>query len=367
MMKSSAEELQRACCRHGPGVLAICLLACAGAAWAQVERIPQHSLDAYGNVRPVFRERRPVGVFQNEVQRQALQGYQMQGRRANRRGGATGFALPAELFAGSRLRGTRYGRSPSDRSAALRSSFARYGGFGQRRGAHQSADIATVFSRRRALVTATSSNAPVRRALWSRGLGTSLPPYAGVAPTIATGAEFAPSSSVTLDQRLWQNTELRHRASREEGWAWFREGSYRRAARAFESAYTLEPMDVESRIAELFCYLSINSTRTTLVLLRELARRDSNLFLDELDIAGRYGNRADARDVRLRAELYEQSGGGVDPAALHAFVLWFLGERNEAIRAAAVIARDHSVTPYADWHDQMDLAQGKLAEEGEGP
>jgi hypothetical protein len=258
--------------------------------------------------------------------------------------------------------------SPATVSPSMRRAFERHGGFGQRLQERDAADIGSVLGRRSALIQATSLNAPVHRSMWQLGTAGTL--TASFRSTTLTEPEVpeAPEGGPTLDQALHQVVVQSYRQSRAEGWAMFTEGEYRRAARAFETVTLLQPADFESRIGELFCHVSLGGMRTSATLLTQLTRRDRNPFLHDLRISERYGTTEEARQVQLRAQLFAQANSGIASAeALHVFVLWYLGAREEAILTATGLSRDFPGTIYADWPARMRAAETALNAEGEQP
>ena len=331
---------------------------------------PASRTDMYGNARPAADERRLVGLFQNKIQREALRGYQYAGRRANRRGGLIQFAFRSDRARWSSLRGRAPvpSVSPGAISPAMQQAFLRYGGFGRRAGQRQAGDIAMVLGRRTALIQATSLNAPVRRAMWELGSTSGLLTPMVSTPLGQTEVVEPSQDASTLDQALRHGVLRSYLRSRADGWTWFAEGNYRRAARAFETAALLEPADFESRIAEMFCYLSLGAMRTSARLLEQLARRDPNPFLHDIDIANRYGAVERSREVRLRTRLFAQANAGVASAeALHIFTLWHFGERDEAVGAAAGSSRDLTGSVYADWPAKISAAEAAVNTVDEQP
>lgn len=334
---------------------------------------PASRTDAYGNAEPGDRERRAVGWFQNEAQRSAYRGFQWAGRRANRRGGVIPFALAGDRLWRAPVRG--YGQYPSYPAGSfeaiptsMRRAFHRYGGFGQRPGERQADDIATVLERRRALIQATSMNAPVRRAMWELGSTGGLPPATLSDLQALPGPPEPSAAGSTLDQALRLGVSRSYARCRADGWTWFAEGHYRRAARAFEAVRLMEPADFESRIGELFCFLSLGAMRTSSSLLEQLARRDPNPFAHDLNVTERYGQTEGARQVRLRAQLWAQGAGdAAGREALHLLVLWYLGERDEAEACAARFARDFAGSIYADWPVKIVEANAAVEAADEEP
>jgi thioredoxin-like negative regulator of GroEL len=178
--------------------------------------------------------------------------------------------------------------------------------------------------------------------------------------------EEAPT--IALDHGLREGIAKAHRRAQAAGWAWFREGQYRRAARAFESATALEPKNMEDRIGELFCHVSMGATRTAIAILGELNRRHADLFRHSLPLARAYGDAAEAQQVRIRLRLQVNAAGNVpDLEALYALVLWFLGEREEAHLAVVNIVRVYPHTAYAEWPSRMRAAQNALSVEKDRP
>ncbi|MGB2985044.1 MAG: hypothetical protein WBE26_04100 [Phycisphaerae bacterium] len=317
------------------------------------------TFDAYGNVRPFYRARYSVGLFTSEQERDAFRAYQTRRRRVDRRRGV--FALPGDYFATTLSRAQPQWATPPASpvptialSPRRHRELGRYGGFDRHPDRAEAAGVSVLFARRHALISATSLNAPVYRAMINTGPAFGVRAATARAPFVGREEGEAAEPTAHLDQRLREGVELDHQRVRADGWAWFREGQYRRAARAFESATFLEPSDVESRVGELFCYLSVEATRTAGAVLGELTRRDVNPFLAHLNLTEAYGNAAEAHQVRLRLRLQAYTGGD-NPhlRALYALALWYLGERDEAILVATNLARDFPSRGYVDWPAKM--------------
>lgn len=333
---------------------------------------PTSTTDVYGNARPLYRNRRSVGLFGNDVQRRALRGFQAFGRRADRRGGFSPFALAADLYARPRLRPTYSSAYPSpvDQTAPQRrKTFQRYGGFETRGAGAQYQDLSAVFERRYALIAATSLNAPVHRALLAtetafgrrsmRG-----PASRGPLSRMETEKDEESTPPATLSLRLRTSVEEAHRRIRSEAWAWFGKREYRRAARAFETATSLEPSDAESRIGEILSHLSVGAVRTALAVFGELIRRDDNPFVHDLNVARASGYPARTRMLRIRQPLQAMAGSkNPDFRALRGLVLWHLGEHDEAIVATTIFLRELPSAKYADWPAKMRAAKTALAAE----
>lgn len=339
-------------------VLTAGLCSCPALAQGEFGAFRQGRADPYGNARPWYPERRTVGNFANEVQRQALRGHQLEGRRQNRRGVSALFRLSEDPFANPDGRRFRPAPRFGEPSPMTRKIFAQYGGFGRRSRSTQDQDLWSIFGRRHALIEATSRTAPVERALAARSFPAGLPAFAKAVPYAPLQADGTTvSQTPTLGERLRGGVARSYVRIRSDGWESFREGRYRQAARAFESAVLLQPRDLESRIGELFSYVSVGAMRTSVTLLRQLARREANPFGHELNLHDRYGYPVEAREARIRCQLFSQTGDDVtEAAALYAFVLWYMGEHEEAMAAATNLARKRDGTVYTDWVRQMEAA-----------
>lgn len=350
----------------------------AGRAEAQTLTIRNETstVDAYGNARPYYRTRRSVGWYQSESQRTALRGYQNGGRRADRRGGGTLFNLPGDSLSLRSMWSPSVRRPPDPLHPATASPFRKrisqlYGGFGRRLRPTEPGDLSELLVRRSGLIEATSLNAPVRRAFLDNRVALGFQASLERTPYVRRESPAPREESVAgirLDQRLREGADQAVERVRSEGWAWFRQGEYWRAARAFESAALLRPVDTESRIGELFCYLSLGATRTAMATLYALHRRDPGLFSHPITMRTAYGDAAEARQLPIRLRLQVNANpDNPDLRALYALALWYLAERDEAIVVAANLSDDHPGAVYGDWPARMQAARKALATENEQP
>lgn len=317
---------------------------------------PVSPVDAYGNVQPTLREWRSIGrVYQNTAQRDALQNYRTFGRWPNDRGFMP-FTLPGDATAVALRTASGTSAEPSVQSAlspAKQQAFERYGGFGRRR---QNDKPSAALTRRYGLIAGSSLNAPVYRAISKSGGLVDVRSSLSRTPFI--NVEEVEAEAPTLDDLLDRGDAAAQKRAKGEAWALFREGKYRQATRAFESAITLEPMDFESRIGEVFCYLSVGSTRTALALLGVLVRRDINPFQHDLRLADRYGNVADVNQLRIQGRRWADAADQAAEAnAMYIFVLWYVGEREDALRAAESLAKRAPAKAFSSWPEKMRAAR----------
>lgn len=246
-------------------------------------------------------------------------------------------------------------------------AFRTYGGFRKRVArAYKPGDVSDAFQRRRSLIEATSLYAPVQRANLGNasvaGLRSSLDRVP--LPMLDLPLPFADGGGPpTLVEALSRNMALSHERKVREAWSSFREGDFRRAAHSFGSAADLSEGDPESRIGQLFCYVSTGSFRTAIAALARLAREEENPFLGDVDVASRYGRRIDVDRLKLRARL-QASAGRDNPAliALSTFIFWYLGEPEEARSTASALSSVGVGTIFADWPRRIDEAITAQAE-----
>ncbi len=321
-------------------------------------------IDAYGNAQAASPLRRNLDVYQNNVQRAAAKLYQDQGRRQQQRGGFIPFSLPAD-----RLRENQRSRDTTpvmpyavDRSRGLSASerlraFRVYGGFSDRSAGRYGSEVQRAFARRYDLITATANAAPVFRANLRHASVAGMLTTIDMTPFDDRGLDLEGRPGAELGAVLARNVQQSHRSLVREAWGWFKDGAYRRAERAFESADVLEPGDMVSRIGQFFSLLGLGATRTARSVLYEINKRDPNPFLYPLNVADILNDRRRASLLRVQTQVpTDAPRENPDAAAMHAFVLWYLGERQEALSMAQAIVRESPGSPYEAWVSKMNAS-----------
>jgi len=336
-------------------------------------------VDVYGNAQAIHPERRSLEIYQNDIQRNMLGGYQTFGRRIGQRGYEP-FALPADQFmrtmkgrvgrgmtlpGGWRQRPSAFGLQETERKSA----FSSYGGFGQRRSPYAPGDPEGALARKRSLIAATSSTAPIERSRLSQGgLGSLRFPIAQTpfqAPPAAVDGQSPPDGvpkpdSDSLSRFLTSGSEVLHKKAQTEGWKQFEAGDYRAAVRTFESAAMLDENDMESQIGEIFSYVAIGSLQAGSASLKALLRRDLNPFAHDISMNKRFGDAYVAQQVRLSAMgIAESSEQSAERKALAVFVLWYMDGHDDALRAARLLAAQDSNKNFAQWPELMQAARKK--------
>ncbi len=368
---------------RSPGILVIAIgifSAIVTSAMGQTGMDPMNGmiapLDIYGNAQALHPERRALDVFQNDVQRQMLGAYQAYNRPVSQRGFGTSFALPSDQFMKTLLGRLRPGAAmpstwqqrPSPfglQERERKSAFSSYGGFSTRRSPYASGDAEAALTRKRSLIAANSSTAPIERSMFNNGrLGTirfpvaQTPFQAAQNPTASPTAQNGDADNQeSLDKYLVSESQVLHDRAQAEGWKQFRAGDYRGAIRTFESASMLDEKDAESRIGEVFCYVSLGSFRAAFLSLNAIQTRDDNPFRYDFSMTDKFGDIAQAQQVRLLAQgIAEASEQGSEMKALGIHVLWYMGAKDDALRAARALAAKEPNRSFSNWPKLMQAA-----------
>lgn len=328
------------------------------AARAQNSYSPINVFDPYGNARGVDVDRRSVGTFQNDVQERALRGFQDTDRRGRQRGESNPFILPGDvpLFRPPPATANANELFPGATTAAsARKSYAMYGGFEPKvESPETGGEAIEAMTRRRMLIEATTVNAPIHRSLTRDASAYGLRRQIEQTPFDASLADEPPTRTVV--EGLRHGVERAYERTRTEAWAWFREGEYRRAARAFETAGMLNRSDQAAAIGEIVSYWSLapEAPRTPIAILGQLMRRGGNPFSHDLNLAGAYPDLQTAQRMMIRAKLQAAPDDvNAQVAALDALVLWYLGERTEALLVADKLGRRPAGAAFAEWPTKM--------------
>ena len=335
--------------------------------------MPPSVFDAYNNARPPYLERRAMGVYQNETQREALSSYQMVNRGGDRRGGYVPFALTGDHSGAARVGiGASFAGFLSGRRLIFTDPLARFGGFGFGTKRAPLGSVGAAFARRQILLAGSSRIAPVLRALQREAAGAAAQRAVERTPYVERDREEPEGvgPAVNLAEFLRSRAELNHRKIRSRAWEYFRNERYLHAARAFDTATSLDTGDNESRIGELFCHAALGADRTALAVFNELLRHDRNPFDHQLtgartsNLATMFTNPGRVRMWQTAAQLKIGSrDDGPDVPAQHVLILWYLGRTSEAMHGAEALAREFPATPYGSWPAQMRMASDGLGAE----
>ena len=363
-------------------------------AWAQNDRYGGFTsrVDAYGNAEVGFDDRRVLEVYQNQVQRNALERYQEFGRRPERRGEYSPFSFPNDVFQGARPRWL-YQRPTTALTLADERTFSRFGGFGDRLGQRYGGDISTILSRRNELLRATSQTAPVRRAMMQHGMSAALPERLRSTPflpgstiDVTTSETHEPvvdtpervespdrqgqiqgtqgvETGISLTERLQSHAEASQVSAKRDAWTWFQAGEFRRAVRGFDAASALDRTDLEPQLGRFFAYAAVGAYTSALTQLRFMSRHADQPFIRSMNLRDKFPSAQAARDFGLQVQLQTQTSGDTPLlVVMHAITLWYLGEREEAQRALNGVEKALASTVFRHWPARLReaLAQSGL-------
>ncbi len=356
------------------GLGGLVLLAEASTASAQAGRRASRSrgttmasqIDLYGNASANAPLRRELDVFQNSAQRAVLKLYEQRGRRQQQRGGFLPFSLPADTYRrNQRSQDTTPVLPFSTSGAAERSAFRRlqafrgYGGFGARSSGPQVSDVQHAFARRYDLIAATSNAAPVHRANIRHASVAGMLTSIDMTPFDKRGADLTEPAKSQLVDVLAYDVARSHRRVLQEAWDSFRDGEYRKARRAFESAAVLDSDDYIAQVGMFFSMMQLGSVRAAHTVLLTLNQHDPNPFLHQVNVADVLENRERVALLRARSVVASDAPARApNVAAMNAFVAWYLGDRDQALTVATAIVRQSPGTPFDDWPVKMRAAMG---------
>lgn len=319
-------------------------------------------LDAYGNASDAAPLYRPLDIYQNPVQSKALQLHNL-GLRPQRRGGLMPFALPGDHIRQPQELITQTPLVPyldearkhqADRIRAVRS----YGGFGERSKAAYQSEIQRAFARRFDLIQATANTAPVFRANLRHASVAGMLATIDTTPFDERGTDVNPDTALLLPQALETSVVASHRTTMGEAWDLFKNGDYRGAMRTFDSAEILQPDDTTARIGAIFSLIGVGSYNAAITELRLLDQDDPNLFLNPIDVAAKLDDRQRVAAMRVQTRVASDAPRErPELAGLHAFVLWYFGEHQEALSIAQAIAEESPNAAYAQWAHKMKAAE----------
>lgn len=329
-------------------------------------------VDAFGNASRRTGGIRPVGMFDNPAQFNAMRSYQHANRQPARR------TLPMDYLTNSNLTDTIFEGSPlilSPYGGSYGTEEPSQGSIGGLTVLDTSATDLRAFLNLRSNAAQTTSlttildNVPV-------GGGRSLMPQYGSTPFQEGSADDAPVEGLSLDVQLASRLNAQHSATRDRAWTQFWDRNYTRAIRDFSTVRTLDPDDYRSRVAEVFALLSLEKIRTAQRVVEGLVKDADNPFAirtrdqDQLfSIGPFYSSRVEVDTVRRRLNSYVLGNpNDAALAGLQVFCLWYLDESGRQ-EARTKVRRLASMAPrsFADWPSQMQAALESVASEPERP
>jgi hypothetical protein len=231
-----------------------------------------------------------------------------------------------------------------------------YGGFGRHGASYAPSSMSDLLRRKPSMWAAYGGQTPIARATKrvSDTDGAAGRLGGGNAP-MSEQLPDAVESDITLGDQ-WEE-RLRATGSRKilEAWGAFRMGDYRTAARGFETAQSLLPRHTTAGVGEVFCYVALGSRGTLEITLRQFAQRVENPFASTMKVTDFFSSPQEADRVRtIVQQIALDSASSNEARALQTLTLWYYGERDAAIAAAATLASGADAgSPYAKWPSLM--------------
>lgn len=177
------------------------------------------------------------------------------------------------------------------------------------------------------------------------------------------GLDFdSPATAETAGPAILQSTvqaqrlASTHRHSIQEGWDWLRQESYHQGKAAFVSAEASDRSDPSSRTGQTVIHLLLGNTATAGRMLHKALRHDKkSAFTVDLDLTQALGESERWRELDVVTESH-LLGTPDDPEAIaiRAYVLWYGGDRKEAMR---VVRRIRVADPTSEFAGMESLMQ----------
>lgn len=150
-----------------------------------------------------------------------------------------------------------------------------------------------------------------------------------------------------------------HRNSIQEGWDWLRQESLHQAKAAFASAEASDRRDPASRTGQTVIHLLLDNSATAGRMLHKALRYDGvSAFTVDVDLTEALGEGERWRELEVVTESH-LLGTPDDPEAIaiRAYVLWYGGDRQEAMR---VVRRIQVADPMSEFSGMESLMQRAL-------
>ena len=160
----------------------------------------------------------------------------------------------------------------------------------------------------------------------------------------------------SYSEMLAERIAAEHARAIKEGWQFLSAGNYRQAILCFEAAETANRDDPEAAVGIICAAITDKHPSYQLaytVLLRVIGR-GRVVFDVDIDLRDKHSDPDSVTHmVGSIQRLARQSPADLNLAAMSAFLLWFSGERDEALRVADRIHEEHRTSPFASMAAQM--------------
>lgn len=134
----------------------------------------------------------------------------------------------------------------------------------------------------------------------------------------------------------------------ERAWAFFHDGEYRRAICLFEAAQAAGPEDPEAAVGTICSAMADGSKHLAFTVLSRVMESGQSVFDVDVDLRSRHADPEFVATVLSTSRRNaRRDPENVTLAAMAAFLGWFAGEQDEALRVAERIYEEHRTSPFA--------------------
>ncbi|MCP4591518.1 MAG: hypothetical protein GY842_12300 [bacterium] len=139
-----------------------------------------------------------------------------------------------------------------------------------------------------------------------------------------------------------------------DGWRLLREGENQRSIRRFESASLADPTSAEAVVGMVLAASAGGNTELGTIVLARGIRQSLDMFEVDVNLLEVHPDpEAVARMIAALGRQVRQSPDNVSLTGVLAFLTWFTGQREEALRIADRMYEEHRTTPLAAMAAQM--------------
>ena len=204
------------------------------------------------------------------------------------------------------------------------------------------------------LTNQLGNTAPARRPKWGRQIRDELSQRSLDNASPPEQALDNPADRRSYSEVLAERIAAEHARAITRGWELFHEGEHLQAIRQFESAEISDPHDAEAVVGIIFSAVVGGSHGLANVVLSRAVKRGQGLFDVDVDLRSKHSDpEVIHRIVVDVSRSARQNTGSINLAAMSAFLLWFSGQQDEALRVAERIYEEHRTSPFASMAAQM--------------
>ncbi len=204
------------------------------------------------------------------------------------------------------------------------------------------------------LTSQLGNTAPARRPKWGLQIRDELSQTSLDNASPPEQALDNPADRRSYSEVLAERIAAEHARAIARGWEFFLEGEYHQAIRQFESAEISDPHDAEAAVGVISSAVVDGSHGLAGVVLLRAVKRGQGLFDVKVDLQSKHSDPEVIRHIVVAvSRSARQNPENVNLAATSAFLLWFSGQDDEALRIAERIYEEHRTSPFASMAAQM--------------